>query len=101
MAWIQLTTDELKILCEGVIFTPGTEALQAKILAKMYPSDPELDKEFLETARNNHGSKGGLEFDDEAVVSYGDDNGAYVMGWQWVYFHELPSVKAQEEEIPY
>jgi hypothetical protein len=29
---------------------------------------------------------GELEIDDDAVVSEGEDNGAYVQGWVWVSF---------------
>lgn len=30
--------------------------------------------------------EGELEIDDDAVVSEGDDNGAYVQAWVWVRF---------------
>ncbi len=30
--------------------------------------------------------EGELEIDDNAVISYGDDNGAYIQGWLWVDF---------------
>lgn len=33
---------------------------------------------------------GDLEFDDNAVVSMGDDPGAYVQGWKWVDRSDLP-----------
>ena len=34
--------------------------------------------------------EGVLEVDDNAVISEGSDNGAYVMAWVWVDFHETP-----------
>lgn len=44
---------------------------------------------FLAAAKEHHTSEGDLEFDDNAVVSLSDDNGAYVMGWKWVDLSEL------------
>ncbi len=44
---------------------------------------------FLAAAREHYTSEGDLEFDDNAVVSLSDDNGAYVMGWKWVYLSEV------------
>lgn len=38
----------------------------------------------IERARELHASEGELEIDDDAVVSRGDDHGAYVSAWVWV-----------------
>lgn len=43
-----------------------------------------LEREYLRAAQECHHSDGDLEFDDGAVVSLGDDPGAYVMAWKWV-----------------
>jgi hypothetical protein len=43
------------------------------------PADP-----YREAAREHWGDEGGCEIDDSAVVSHGDDPGAYVMAWVWV-----------------
>lgn len=41
---------------------------------------------------------GDLEFDDNAVVSMGEDPGAYVQGWKWVDRCDLPEEDDDEEE---
>jgi hypothetical protein len=48
----------------------------------------EIDRcEIVEMARNDYGVRDGeLEIDDNAVVSHGEDNGAYVQAWVWVGF---------------
>jgi hypothetical protein len=40
---------------------------------------------------------GELEIDDVAIVSEGDDNGAYVMSWRWVSFEGTPLDKKYDE----
>lgn len=47
-------------------------------------NDAKEEADLLENARTYH-RDGDLEFDDNPVVSRGDDNGAYVMCWKWVY----------------
>lgn len=42
------------------------------------------DEEFIQAARNKYASEGYVEIDDNAVVSRGDDPGAYVQAWVWV-----------------
>ncbi len=51
-------------------------------------SQEEADRrEIVEMARNDYRvCDGELEIDDNAVVSHGDDNGAYVQAWVWVGF---------------
>lgn len=39
---------------------------------------------YLAAARTMYARDGELEFDDDAVVSYSDDAGAYVMAWRWI-----------------
>jgi len=48
----------------------------------------EIDRrEIVEMARrDNPICDGELEIDDNAVVSHGTDNGAYVQAWVWVSF---------------
>lgn len=40
--------------------------------------------DYVSAARARLQVDGELEFDDPLVVSRGDDDGAYVMGWVWV-----------------
>lgn len=51
-------------------------------------SQEEADRrEIVEMARrDNPVCDGELEIDDNAVVSHGTDNGAYVQAWVWVSF---------------
>lgn len=39
---------------------------------------------YIEAAREYHHSEGDLEIEPDALVSTSEDNGAYVMAWQWV-----------------
>jgi hypothetical protein len=45
---------------------------------------------ILGLARQTKEREGELEFDDTALVSEGDDNGAYVQAWVWVPFAGTP-----------
>lgn len=47
--------------------------------------EAENRSKILDMARQ-HESEGDLELDDDAVISLGDDNGAYVQMWKWVDF---------------
>jgi hypothetical protein len=42
------------------------------------------DEEYIEKAIDLHYRDGELEIDSNAVVSRGDDDGAYVQAWVWV-----------------
>lgn len=43
--------------------------------------------EMIEWARNEYeGYDGDIQVDDNAVISHGEDNGAYVQAWVWVTF---------------
>lgn len=43
------------------------------------------DDIYRQKAREKYGSEGEIEIDDNAVISRGDDKGAYVQAWVWVY----------------
>ncbi len=47
------------------------------------------DGAYRALARENYQRDGEIEIDDNAVVSRGDDNGAYVAAWLWVEGCEL------------
>lgn len=42
------------------------------------------NEEFIKAAREQYQQDGEVEIDDNAVVSRGSDNGAYVQAWVWV-----------------
>jgi len=44
-------------------------------------------REIIQMARDDSGARDGeLEIDENAVISHGEDNGAYVQAWVWVGF---------------
>lgn len=44
------------------------------------------ERVIVEMAREQHHDEGTCEVDNNAEVSEGDDNGAYVQAWVWVSF---------------
>jgi hypothetical protein len=53
---------------------------------------------IIEMARDQHQVFGETEIDDGALVSEGDDNGAYVQSWIWVDFSDTELDKELEAE---
>jgi hypothetical protein len=51
------------------------------------------DNLYIKAAHENHYREGELEFDDSAVVSESDDEGAYVMAWVWVTDEEAGATR--------
>ncbi len=57
------------------------------------------DKKYILQARKQYQKDGGVEIDDNAVVSRsydrttGGSNGAYVAAWVWVYKNDLEVTK--------
>lgn len=49
-------------------------------------SAPTYEHDVRNMAREQWSEEGTLEIDDNAVISDGDDNGAYVQAWVWVSF---------------
>jgi hypothetical protein len=65
------------------------------------PSQEELRRlSIVQMARKAHAVDGVCEISDDAEVSDGDDNGAYVQAWVWVDFqgteHDKEKKEAQE-----
>lgn len=58
-----------------------TELTKADEEAK---ATPELDAKYRALAKEEYEVEGEIEIDDNAKISYGDDNGAYVQAWVWV-----------------
>ncbi len=55
-------------------------------------------KAIVAMAFDIHVRDGEVEVDDNAVVSEGEDNGAYVQAWVWVDFARTEFDKEPEEE---
>jgi hypothetical protein len=56
-------------------------------------SEEEMDVWFRARAKELYYKDGEIEVDSNAIISYGDDAGAYVAAWVWV-----PLEEEQEEE---
>lgn len=55
----------------------------------------------IELARSDYRvSEGELEIEDDAVVSFGDDNSAYVQTWLWVDFAGTQLDQSAKKESP-
>jgi hypothetical protein len=65
-----------------------------------HSAQEELDrKEMVEFARNDpRVREGELEIDDNAVVSWSADNGAYVQAWLWIGFKGTPYDQSVDSE---
>ena len=48
------------------------------------PDERPSDAAFHGAAKAKHHKEGSVEIDDDALVSVGDDPGAYVQAWIWV-----------------
>jgi hypothetical protein len=46
--------------------------------------------EYREAAKRIYGKDGAIEIDQNAPVSEGSDEGAYVQAWVWVYAEDVP-----------
>lgn len=57
----------------------------------------EREVAIQELAKGLHHSEGDLEFDDDATVSEGSDNGAYVQCWKWIDFTDTEFDKEKKE----
>ena len=63
-------------------------------------TDEKRDAVIRQMAKDEHEIEGEVEIDDNAVVSEGDDNGAYVAAWVWVGFCDTPLDKEPPEPPP-
>lgn len=53
------------------------------------------DEEMRQTAMRLYEREGEIEIDPEAIISRGDDPGAYVQAWVWIYYND---VKPEDKE---
>ena len=68
-----------------VVKKPSSELRNAIEAVENHLDDPRR-QQILELARATLVREGELEFDDDAIVSEGNDNGAYLQAWAWVDF---------------
>jgi hypothetical protein len=68
---------------------PSKEASQmVKRLVKAAKST-NLTEDYVTVAKKMHHNDGTLEIDEGAAVSMGNDPGAYVQAWVWVYLSDV------------
>lgn len=91
-SYVNLSEPLARYLRELAIEKTGPLAAQAVgelngYLERFTPERIERDAQVRALAESNLSlSEGALEMAENAVVSEGDDNGAYVMTWSWVSF---------------
>ena len=61
-----------------------TETILKHIDNQKQLQSSKLAEQYRSYAQNNLSTDGECEFDDDTLISIGDDDGAYVMGWIWV-----------------
>ena len=55
----------------------------------MGPTDAELVRAARDIAHGYDSDEGAISFDDEPLLSRGEEDGAYVQAWIWVRFSEV------------
>lgn len=56
----------------------------AKVFADRQAQEDPTSAGVIAAARDFHHKDGHVEIDEGAMISYGDDPGAYVMAWVWI-----------------
>ena len=100
---LALTVEEAQALLETVLASPAQSGLVTarlrRLLKEETESDPARDEAYIAEARLLHHRDGEVEIDGSAVVSYGNDPGAYVQAWVWVDESDLaPEAQDAEEQ---
>lgn len=88
--YINLEREELALLVASLsplTIEPArvlSDRLQAKIEESLDQTMQQLFQKYRDGADQNYAEEGKIEVDDNALVSIGDEDGAYVMVWHWV-----------------
>lgn len=72
--WISIDEDHF----DGLVETSRVAYIREQI--EQYRRKT-IDLDYIRAVKEKEGT---LEVDESAVVSFGDDDGAYVMTWSWV-----------------
>lgn len=86
---VSLSEDDLKDI-------KPDSPLYSRVLCEF--ADIDEGEPYRKYAEDRLHKDGELEFDDDAVVSLGADDGAYVMGWVWVSDYTLREEGYLEKE---
>lgn len=89
--WINLDKEDFE---QRLAIDPATAIAYVRSRIAHYARDP-IDEKYIAAVPI---SEGDLECDSDAVVSVGDDLGAYVMCWKWVY-DEDAGVERETEDV--
>lgn len=73
---------------ESVEPSPGGECICRECQHRWIipPDVSKRDRDVIALAHEQRARDGDIEFDQDAKVSEGDDNGAYVQAWVWIDF---------------
>jgi hypothetical protein len=86
---MRITDDDLKDI-------KPDSPLYVRVVAELCEFDEESP--YRKYAQDRLQVDGDLEFDDDAAVSLGADDGAYVMGWKWVSDEDVREAGYLEDE---
>ncbi|MHB1768515.1 MAG: hypothetical protein ACYCUV_11785 [Phycisphaerae bacterium] len=83
--WVQISVEDAEKIA-ALAKSEEISGLESQIRQRLLLQEKEAasSAEYLITARKIFEEEGELEFDDDAVVSLGADDGAYVMAWRWI-----------------
>jgi hypothetical protein len=76
---------------------PAMQDLRTRVIESATVSDEDRD---IFVMAKGYARDGDLEFDTDAIISSGDDNGAYVGGFKWIDFSGTHLDKDVEEDEP-
>jgi hypothetical protein len=81
----RFTSEELDELCDAINCNePSSGAVFTYLCDAQKAAEPQLNAYRDRADGMDYVREGQVEIDDNAIVSKGEDAGAYVMGWVWV-----------------
>jgi hypothetical protein len=86
------TAGRVSVMC------PKDHEWLTKVTDRDRPQEDPNDGKYRDAAKKLHHREGELEIDDDAIVSKGDDPGAYVQAWIWVPNSDAGVEEEAEEE---
>lgn len=87
----EITVAELQGLIDNKDFGHIVNNLATDIHVIQHDENP-LDQPYRDAATEKFADEGQIEIDSDALVSYGEDDGAYVQAWVWVESDLVPNV---------